>query len=144
MATATAPIPETGETRNHPLYAVWAIIAAFGTYFCMYGFRKPFTAAGFGGADFKTVLVVAQVAGYTLSKFVGIRVISEMSPRRRATAILLLVAWAELALLFFGLTPRPWNAACLFLNGLPLGMVFGLVMGFLEGRRLTEALAAGL
>lgn len=144
MATATAPTSETSETKNHPLYAVWAIAAAFGTYFCMYGFRKPFTAAGYGDADFKTVLVVAQVAGYTLSKFVGIRVISEMSPRRRASAILLLVGWAELALLLFGLTPRPWNAACLFLNGLPLGMVFGLVMGFLEGRRLTEALAAGL
>ena len=23
----------------------WALIAAFGTYFCMYGFRKPYTAA---------------------------------------------------------------------------------------------------
>jgi hypothetical protein len=22
----------------------WALIAAFGTYFCMYGFRKPYTA----------------------------------------------------------------------------------------------------
>jgi hypothetical protein len=36
--------------------------------------------------------------------------------------------------------------ACLAigLNGLPLGMVFGLVLGFLEGRRMTEALTAGL
>ena len=32
----------------------------------------------------------------------------------------------------------------LFLNGLPLGMVFGLVLTFLEGRKLTEALVAGL
>jgi hypothetical protein len=33
---------------------------------------------------------------------------------------------------------------CIFLNGLPLGIVFGLVLGFLEGRRMTEALTAGL
>ena len=24
---------------------IWWTLAAFGTYFCMYGFRKPFTAA---------------------------------------------------------------------------------------------------
>jgi hypothetical protein len=32
----------------------------------------------------------------------------------------------------------------LFLNGLPLGMVFGLVLSYLEGRRHTEALSAML
>lgn len=128
---------------------VWAITAAFGTYFCMYAFRKPFTAASYSGeslwgVDFKTVLVAAQVAGYTVSKFVGIRVIAEMKPSRRAVAILALIGFAELSLVAFGLLPRPWNAVALFFNGLPLGMVFGLVLGFLEGRRLTEAMTAGL
>jgi hypothetical protein len=32
----------------------------------------------------------------------------------------------------------------MFINGLPLGMVFGLVLGYLEGRRQTEALSAAL
>jgi hypothetical protein len=32
----------------------------------------------------------------------------------------------------------------MFVNGLSLGMVFGLVVGFLEGRRITEALTAAL
>lgn len=138
------------DSRASRLYwAAWATFAAFGTYFCMYAFRKPFTAStyadsAFGGVDFKTILVVAQVAGYTLSKFIGIRVIAEMNPARRAAVLLALIAIAEAALVLFGLLPRPWNAPGLFLNGLPLGMVFGLVMGFLEGRRLTEALAAGL
>jgi hypothetical protein len=115
----------------------------------MYAFRKPFTAATFAevsvlGLSLKTVLVTAQVSGYMVSKFVGIKIIAEMPPQRRASAILLLVVAAEIALLLFGLTPPPWNAACLFFNGLALGMVFGLVLGFLEGRQLTEALAAGL
>jgi hypothetical protein len=131
------------------LVSLWAVSAAFGTYFCMYAFRKPFTAATYEdtvvwGVAFKTILVVSQTFGYMLSKFIGIKVISEMPPSRRAVSILVLIGLGELSLVLFGFVPRPWNAACLFLNGLPLGMVFGLVLGFLEGRRATEALAAGL
>jgi hypothetical protein len=132
-------------------WGVWSVIAAFGTYFCMYGFRKPFTTIAdepgqllVWGLSFKVVLVISQTLGYMLSKFIGIKIISEMPRQRRAVAILVLIGCAELALLGFGLVPRPWNAVCLFFNGLPLGMVFGLVLGFLEGRRATEALAAGL
>lgn len=129
--------------------SAWATAAAFGTYFCMYAFRKPFTAAEFEGSevagiDFKTVLVTAQVIGYTLSKFVGIRIVSEMPSRLRPVAIVLLILAAEVALVLAGATPRPWNAVWLFCNGLPLGMVFGLVLGCLEGRRVSEVLTAGL
>lgn len=128
--------------------AAWCVVAAFGTYACMYGFRKPFTAGTYvdtaTGTSFKVWLVTAQVLGYTVSKFVGIRVIAEMRPERRVWVLLGLIVAAQLALLGFGLTPAPYNAAWLFLNGLPLGMVFGLVLGFLEGRRLTEAFVAGL
>ncbi|MDX2040696.1 MAG: DUF5690 family protein [Acidobacteriota bacterium] len=129
--------------------SVWCIVAAFGSYFCMYGFRKPFTAAGYEeftlmGLSYKSVLVTAQVLGYMLSKFLGIRVVSEMPPARRAQTLLLFVAIAQAALLLFAVVPAPWNFLCLFVNGLPLGMVFGLVLGFLEGRRATEALTAGL
>jgi hypothetical protein len=50
------------ERANELWFAAWAMLAAFGTYFCMYGFRKPFTAASFTdtvlmGLPFKTVLV---------------------------------------------------------------------------------------
>lgn len=143
--------PNSAHDGNTPstMWAFWAVTAAFGTYFCMYGFRKPFTAASFTdaeawGIDFKTVVVATQVFGYMLSKFVGIKIVSEMQPGRRAAAIITLIAVAELGLIGFGATPRPWNAAWLFVNGFSLGMVFGLVLGFLEGRRQTEALAAGL
>lgn len=123
---------------------LWSIVAVFGCYGCMYGFRKPFTAAGFGGADEKAWLVTAQVIGYTLSKFIGIKVIAEMHARHRARALLSLVVLAETSLLLFAITPAPLNAAWLFVNGLALGMVFGLVLGFVEGRCLTELFVAGL
>jgi hypothetical protein len=136
----------SGATR---WWAAWSVVAAFGTYFCMYAFRKPFAAAIYedaavAGIDFKTLLVVSQVGGYMVSKFIGIKVVAEMPPRLRARSILVLIGIAELALLLFGIVPAPWSAACLFFNGLPLGMVFGLVLGFLEGRRQTEILTAGL
>ena len=141
----------SGENRGPPavVQTGLAIVATFGAYLCMYGFRKPFTAATFSGdvADgltYKTVLVAAQVLGYTISKFIGIRVVSEMPPGRRAAAAMVLILIGELALVLFAVIPRPWNVACLFLNGLPLGMVFGMVLAPLEGRRLTEAMAAGL
>lgn len=131
------------------MFCVWVIGAAFCTYFCMYAFRKPFTAGTFadtslGGIEYKTVLVVSQVFGYMLSKFIGIKVISEITAARRAIAIAVLIGAAEVALIAFALVPPPWNFPPLFLNGLCLGMVFGLVLAYLEGRRLTEALAAGL
>ncbi|OYP31643.1 hypothetical protein CGZ80_21000 [Rhodopirellula sp. MGV] len=115
----------------------------------MYAFRKPFTAATYEdaiwfGIGLKTILVASQTAGYTLSKFIGIKVVSEMPARYRAATILVLIGIAEAALLLFAMTLAPWNAIWLFVNGLPLGMVFGLVLGFLEGRRVTEALSAGL
>jgi len=63
-----------------------------------------------------------------LSKFIGIKVISEMEPHRRAVVLLGLIGVAEVALLLFAVVPPSWGAVFLFVNGLPLGMVFGLVL----------------
>jgi hypothetical protein len=132
------------QERSPVLFSAWCIIAAFGTYFCMYGFRKPFTAGSYGGELEKTALVTAQVFGYTLSKFIGVKVVSELPAQKRIPALLLLIGVAEVALCLFGLLPYPYNLLAIFMNGLPLGMVFGLVLRVLEGRRQTDALAAGL
>ena len=91
----------------------WALLAAFGTYFCMYAFRKPFTAAEFSGSLFgdtgwKAILVMSQVAGYTVSKFIGIPVVSQLSGGKRALAILGLIGSSEIALLFFPIFLKPW------------------------------------
>jgi hypothetical protein len=125
-------------------FTAWCVLAAFGAYAAMYGFRKPFTAAAYGGADAKLWLVTAQVLGYMLSKAIGIKVIAEMRPEQRAMSLLGSVAVAEVALVLFALTPAPLNSAWLFVNGLALGLVFGFVLGFVEGRRQTELFVAGL
>jgi Family of unknown function (DUF5690) len=134
---------------NGIVLTLWASVAAFSCYFSMYAFRKPFTAATYEGLsfwdiDYKIILVVSQVLGYMLSKFIGIKVISEMTAKSRPLSILCLIGFAELALLGFALVPTPYNIVCLFFNGLPLGLIWGIVFSFLEGRRQTEAMGAGL
>lgn len=121
--------------------------AAFGCYTCMYAFRKAFAAGTFESVkflsiDYKVWLVIAQIIGYTLSKFYGIKFIAEIPGDRRARTILLLIGAAWLALLGFALVPRPYNIIFLFLNGFPLGMIWGLVFSYLEGRKSTEFLGA--
>lgn len=138
----------------HPaVFSFYAIVAAFSTYFSMYAFRKPFAVGTFEGevslpfqgvVAYKSILIISQVLGYALSKMLGIKVISEMTPERRGLTLLGVIGLAHAALLLFAIIPAPYNAFALFLNGLPLGMVWGLTFGFLEGRRTSEALGAGL
>jgi len=115
----------------------------------MYAFRKPFSVSKYDDLalwpeGYKVVLVNSQLLGYILSKFLGIKFIAELTPQRRIAGIILLITIAQAALLAFGLVPPPYSFVCLFVNGLPLGMVFGMVLAFLEGRRVTELLTAGL
>ena len=139
------------EKAPAPAFAAYAIIAAFSTYFCMYAFRKPFAAAKFEGEFFfgstvalKTAIVISQIIGYALSKYIGIKVCSEVSPTRRALTLVALIAGAETALVAYGLVPNNLKVVAIFFNGLPLGMVWGLVVWYLEGRRMSELLLAGL
>lgn len=126
-----------------------AALSAFSVYTCMYAFRKPFTVAEFAGLhflgiDYKIWLVIAQTAGYTLSKFFGIRYIAELQNRNRALIILKFIGIAWMALLFFAIVPAPYNIIFLLINGFPLGIIYGLVFSYIEGRKTTEFLGAAL
>ncbi len=136
-------------TASPAVFVAVAGLFSFVAYCCIYAFRKPFSAGTYAdlalwGIQFKIVLVTAQVAGYALSKFIGIRIISSMTPERRSAYLIGLVGIAMVSLLGFAVTPFPWNAAWMFVNGMPLGMAWGLIFSYLEGRRVTEALAAML
>jgi MFS family permease len=133
----------------YPVISILAAVSAFGAYTSMYAFRKAFAAGTFTGqqyfhVDYKVWLVIAQVIGYTLSKFYGIKFISELKHNQRARSIFGLIGFAWFALLLFAIIPAPYNIICLFLNGFPLGMIWGLVFSYLEGRKSTEFMAAVL
>ncbi len=130
-----------------PVFALYGGLMAFGAYFAMYAFRKPFTVASFAQSghywiQYKIALVITQVLGYALAKVAGVKFVSETPPERRALYILLLIGASELALVGFALVPPPWNIGFMLMNGLSLGMIWGLVFGFLEGRRESEVLGA--
>lgn len=136
-------------TLPYTVISVLAAVAAFGAYTSMYAFRKAFAAGTYPGqqflhVDYKVWLVIAQIVGYTLSKFYGIRFIAEVKSAKRGLTILVLISVSWLALLGFALVPAPYNIAFLFINGFPLGLIWGLVFGYLEGRRSTEFMAAVL
>lgn len=143
----TVSLRKKMERLSYPILSFTAALAAFGAYTSVYAFRKAFTAATFSGmhvwgVDYKVWLVIAQVFGYMLSKFYGIKFIAALNPAKRSRALLILIGIAWLALLGFALVPPPYNIPFLFINGFPLGMIWGLVFGYLEGRRSTEFMAA--
>lgn len=137
------------ERANPVLFTTFAGLAGFAAYFSMYAFRKPFSVAIFGSVegwhfalDYKIALVLAQVLGYAVSKMIGVKFIAEVAPHKRAAAIVVLIFMSWLALILFAVVPAPWNVFAMFLNGLPLGLIWGLVFGFMEGRRTSEVLGA--
>ncbi len=136
--------------KSHPVvFVIYTILAAFATYSAMYAFRKPFASATFDdivfwGIDYKILIIISQAFGYMLSKFIGIKFVSELKKDKRAIAIIGTIFIAWVALLLFALVPKPYNIPFMFVNGLFLGMVWGFVFSYLEGRRFTEILGAGL
>ncbi len=130
--------------------AVYAALISFLTYAMVYAFRKPFTVGTFDqvpavfGIPYKDILVISQVLGYMSSKFYGIRFIAELKTIGRGRTILILVGISWVSLLFFAIVPAPWNVPFLFINGFPLGMIWGIIFSFVEGRRATDFIGAAL
>lgn len=130
--------------------AVYAALICFLTYASVYAFRKPFTVGVFSeeqnvfGLAYKDALVICQVLGYMFSKFYGIKFISELAYIGRGKMVLLLLSISWTALLLFALVPSPWNIVFLFVNGFPLGMIWGIIFSFAEGRKATDFIGATL
>jgi hypothetical protein len=146
---SVSPLTRRLETTNAFVFTLYAAITGFCLYTSIYAFRKTFTAATFDdleywGVSYKVWLITFQVVGYGLAKFAGIKIISELQPNARARGILLMVGIAAASWLLFAIVPPPYNLIFLFTNGFPLGMVWGMVFQYMEGRRMTEVLGAAL
>lgn len=144
-----APNRKTYFTGTALQTGIYAAVAAFLTYTMIFGFRKSYTVCTFdglrfGGLNYKTILVLSQMIGYLMAKFYGIKFVSELQRLGRYKIILLLVGIAWAAWLFFAIVPAPYNAVFLFVNGFPLGMLWGVVFSYIEGRRSTDFIGASL
>ncbi|MBK5277627.1 MAG: hypothetical protein JJE09_02070, partial [Bacteroidia bacterium] len=95
-------------------FSLYTAVSAFCLYTCIFAVRKTFGVATYEnmiiwGADFKVWMVIFQVLGYMLSKFIGIKVVSELGAQSRSNGILLMVSIASISWLFFAITPTPYN-----------------------------------
>ncbi|MFN3783138.1 MAG: DUF5690 family protein [Spirosomataceae bacterium] len=136
--------------RTRPVFTtLYAGVVAFMTYLCFYPFRRAYTAAtyeniSYWDIDFKILMITAQVIGFAVSKGIGIKFVSELGPAQRSKSlwIIAFISWVCYGL--FALTPAPYSLVFIFLASLPLGMVYGILLGYLEGRTITELLVATL
>jgi hypothetical protein len=136
-------------SRSGKAVALYAAVVSFLTYATVYGFRKGFTVCSFegmqyAGISYKVWLVISQVFGYACSKVYGIRFISELKRIGRGRLILLLTGISWLALLLLALIPAPWNIPFMLMNGFPLGIIWGIVFSYVEGRQATDFIGAAL
>ncbi|RWY50181.1 DUF5690 family protein [Mucilaginibacter gilvus] len=136
-------------SRNKIQTSIYAAVVVFLAYTMIFGFRKSFTVATFDGItvwgySYKTLLVISQVLGYMLAKFYGVKYIAELKRHGRWVTILVLTGISWLSWLCFALVPVPYNIIFLFINGFPLGMLWGVVFSYVEGRRGTDFIGATL
>jgi hypothetical protein len=135
--------------RKDLMVAIYAGLVTFLTYATIYGFRKSYTVGTFDGQTvlglgYKEVLVIMQALGYVSSKFFGIKFISELKRFGRWKIIIGLVLISWLAWLLFAVIPAPVNIVFLFMNGFPLGLLWGILFSYIEGRRTTDLIGAAM
>ncbi|WP_307759535.1 DUF5690 family protein [uncultured Mediterranea sp.] len=129
------------------LLILWAGGAALLSYSLVYALRKPYTAASFDGltflgTDYKVAVTTIQILGYVIAKFFGIKIISELKKENRFRFFVGSAILAEAALIGFGLLSAPYNVVAMFVNGLSLGCMWGVIFSFIEGRKVTDILAS--
>jgi MFS family permease len=134
------------ETQNRRAIFFLGLMA-FVSYLCFYPFRRAYVAATFdayrfAGVDYKIWLIAAQVLGFAVSKGLGIKWVSELKRNHRATMLLGCTGVSGLAMFAFGMVPAPYNLFFMFLASLPLGLFYGVIISYLEGRQSTELLVA--
>ena len=129
------------------LLILWAGGAALLSYSLVYALRKPYTAASFEGltfigSDYKVAVTTIQILGYVIAKFFGIKIISELKKEKRFRFFVSSAILAEAALIGFGILNPPYNVIAMFVNGLSLGCMWGVIFSFIEGRKVTDILAS--
>lgn len=135
--------------KNTFFLVVYASLFIFLMYTCAYAFRKPFTVGLYEGEtlfgfDVKVVYVLAEIIGYACSKFIGVRILPGMKPNQRAQYTIGLITISEIALLGFAVFPKPLKVFAICISGLPLGMIWGILFSYIEGRRISELINVGL
>ena len=154
MTTSTAPSRFRNETfsaflaTHKAIETCYSAALGFLLYSAMNALRKPYSVSKFEdefgdplewfgtGTTLKTALVMCQTLGYMTSKFIAVKVTSEAKGKQDYWLVGLYFA-ATLSLLLFGIVGSYYPDMApfiMFLNGLPLGLFWGMVVMYFEGR----------
>lgn len=119
-------------------------LTSFSIYFSMYALRKPFAAGVWDellwGFPLKIWLVSAQLLGYAAAKWWGISLVSQIRRNQQKQALLAMFGVAYASLVLLAVVPTPLKLGAMVVNGLSLGMVWGVIFRYLEGRKATDVL----
>ena len=135
--------------RQHIITAILLGLTTFCLYTFMYAVRKPFSALTYEnilvwGINVKIWMVLAQLLGYTLSKFYGIRLLGKIKREDRSIYLVCILSLATVPLFLLQHLPTHTWPLLMFFNGFPLGLVWGIVFSYVEGRKYTELIGAML
>ena len=124
-------------------------LTTFCLYTFMYAVRKPFSALTYNnilvwGISVKIWMVLFQLLGYTMSKFFGIRLLGKIKLEDRSIYLICILSLATVPLFLLQHLPAQLWPVLMFFNGFPLGLVWGIVFSYVEGRKYTELIGAML
>jgi len=137
-------------TSTTPVVTTFTVICAFSAYFAIYGISVSLFAATFegitvfGSLQLKVAFTIAQMLGYAVSKVIATFVIPTIRREQRCLALVGLAVLGEIPLVFFGMLPPIGQVIMVFLSGMPMAWLWGIMVMYLEGRRTSEVLLMGL
>lgn len=136
-------------SQRNLAYSLLIGLATFSLYTFMYAIRKPFSALVYTnmnlwGFNVKIWMVLAQLLGYTLSKFYGIKKLGMVKKEDRSKFLIVILVAAAVPLFVMQFADIHFWPLLMFFNGFPLGLVWGIVFSYVEGRKFTELIGAML
>lgn len=122
-------------------------ISAFGFYSSIYFIKVCVFAARWSGhtwfdMDYKTALAIAQSTGYLVGKLPAALLTPKLGQTQLLWGVLVVVWCAGILVLALGVLPSAFGPPCLFLASACLASAWSLMMRFIEGRALTDAIVA--
>lgn len=102
--------------RQHIITAILLGLTTFCLYTFMYAVRKPFSALTYEnilvwGINVKIWMVLAQLLGYTLSKFYGIRLLGKIKREDRSIYLVCILSLATVPFSCFNIY-QPQHGPC--------------------------------
>ena len=123
------------------LISIYLIFISAITDFATYGISTAIfsgeynTQSVFGNT--KNALTIAQILGYLVGKFIGMRIFARIHKEHRIYYLMLIYVLATIPLIIFGVLPPVGQVIMFFLSSIPMVLFWGFLVFYIEGRNST-------